>query len=58
MRRETILEFLEARFGMVPNDLVERIQKIKNRDRLKLLVRLAASCEDMEIFRKKYRMKN
>jgi len=35
---------------------LERIQKIENRNRLKSLVRIAASCEDMETFRKKYMM--
>ncbi len=55
-KKETILEFLEARFGTVPNDLVEGIQKIENRTRLKSLVRLAASCDNMETFRKKYMM--
>jgi len=55
-KKETILEFLEARFGTVPNELVDGIQKIENSNRLKSLVRLAASCEDMETFRKKYMM--
>lgn len=57
-KKETLIEVLEARFGTVPDDLVEGIQKIENRNRLKSLVHLAVSCEDMETFRKKYMMNN
>jgi hypothetical protein len=42
---------LEARFGDVPHDLVEGIESVVDEKRLKGLVRLAASCPDLDTFR-------
>ena len=50
--REMLIEVLKARFKGIPNDLVEIIKQIGNRNQLKQLVRQAVSCESFEAFRK------
>ncbi|MFW6374492.1 MAG: hypothetical protein ACOC3W_12425, partial [Thermodesulfobacteriota bacterium] len=54
-KKETLLEFLEARFGAVSEEVVAGIQKIDNGAHLKLLVRIAASCENLEEFKREMR---
>ena len=47
-----IVTVLEARFGDVPRDVAEEIESIDDQKRLKGLVRLAASCPDLDAFRR------
>ncbi|RKZ49448.1 MAG: hypothetical protein DRR16_05990 [Candidatus Parabeggiatoa sp. nov. 3] len=44
--QEMVIEVLDARFGMVPNEVVETIQTISERDVLKNLHRQATLCPD------------
>ena len=46
-----IVTVLEARFGEVPVDLAEEIESIDDEKQLRGLVRLAASCPDLDAFR-------
>jgi hypothetical protein len=46
-----IVTVLEARFGDVPCDVAEEIQSVDDEMQLKGLVRLAASCPDLDAFR-------
>jgi hypothetical protein len=50
--QRNILMFLETRFGAIPPDLAERIQSVADEDRLTDLVRKAASCPDLDAFRR------
>ena len=54
-KKETLLEFLEARFGAVSEEVVAGIRKIDTEAHLKLLVRIAASCENLEEFKREMR---
>ena len=49
--RQDIVTVLEARFGDVPRDLSEEIESVADAKQLRGLVRLAASCADLETFR-------
>lgn len=49
--RLDIMTVLEARFGEVPVDLAEEIESIDAEKQLRGLVRLAASCPDLDAFR-------
>ncbi|NLX95247.1 MAG: hypothetical protein GXY83_03630 [Rhodopirellula sp.] len=50
--QENILAFLGARFGEVPLGLAEMIRMVIDREHLANLVRKAASCADLEAFRR------
>ena len=52
MAQRNILAVLETRFGGIPQDLAEQIQSVADEDRLTDLVRKAASCADLEVFRR------
>jgi len=45
-----VATFLEARFGLVPADLKSKLTAIGDLPRLESLVRLAATCPDLEVF--------
>ncbi len=47
-----IVAFLEARFGEVPQDLVDEIEAIDDEKQLRNLVRSAGSCRNLEGFGK------
>jgi hypothetical protein len=49
--QQYVVTVLEARFGDVPGDVVERIESIDDQTQLRGLVRLAASCPDLVAFR-------
>ncbi len=49
--QQDIITVLEARFDVVPGDLVEGIESIDDHAQLRGLVRLAASCPDLAAFR-------
>ena len=48
--REYTLDVLEARFGSVPPECEEALDEIGDMDRLKALLRLAATCPDVAAF--------
>jgi hypothetical protein len=48
---QNVVIVLEARFGEVPQDLVEAIESVDEEKQLKDLVRLAAVCPDLASFR-------
>jgi hypothetical protein len=48
--REMLLEVLEERFGIVPNDLMKRIHTVPLRKNLKQLHRQAIRCPNIEGF--------
>jgi hypothetical protein len=50
-RQQDVLEFLEARFGLVPLEVVQRIKEVTSADHLSLLIKQAARCPDLEAFR-------
>ena len=50
--RQDIVTILEARFGDVPRDLPEEIESVDDAKQLRGLVRLAASCPDLDAFRR------
>ncbi len=49
--REDVLDALEARFGAVPGDVVDRVQGVEDLAKLKVLLRQAVRAEDLEAFR-------
>lgn len=49
--QQDIVAFLEVRFGDVPRDIVEEIESVADARQLRGLVRLAASCADLDAFR-------
>jgi hypothetical protein len=49
--REMLIEAIEARFGKVPNDIFERVEKMSNQKRLKFFLKTAVTCEDINILR-------
>jgi outer membrane protein assembly factor BamA len=51
--QESILEFLEARFGAVPEEISEALRKVRARKKLKDLVKHAARSSDLEAFRRR-----
>jgi hypothetical protein len=50
--RENILAFLESRFGSIPAEGVSALERVSDESSLKELVRLAASCADLDAFAK------
>ena len=48
---ESLIQVLTARFGEIPTQIRGRIKVIGDVDKLKGLIRGAASCEDLESFR-------
>jgi hypothetical protein len=50
-RQRDVLEFLEARFGPVPLDVMQRVKEVTNADRLSQLIKQSARCPDLEAFR-------
>lgn len=51
--RRHILVFLQARFGSIPNEVVEQIEHFDDDASLENLLRLAGQCPDLETFRTK-----
>ena len=49
---QAIVTVLEARFGDVPRGLGQEIEPVVDKEELKCLVRLAASCPSLDAFRK------
>lgn len=49
-RREDILAALEARFGTIPAERFAALDAIADEAKLKELVRLAATCADLDAF--------
>ena len=50
-RQQDVLEVLEARFGLVPLEVVQRIKKVTSPDHLSQLIKQAARSSDLEAFR-------
>ena len=50
--RENVLEAIASRFNRVPDDIAREVENIHNRAFLKLLLRQAVVCIDLEVFRK------
>jgi predicted transposase YdaD len=48
--QESVVAFLEARFGVIPEDARAKVTAITDLPRLKALVRLAATCPDLAGF--------
>ncbi len=51
--QETILEFLQARFGTVPEQVDQRLRTVRGEKKLKALIKLAARCPDLDAFRER-----
>ena len=49
---EAILDFLEARFGEVGSGITQQVKSIQDQEHLNRLIRLAATCADLEDFEK------
>ncbi|WP_459943149.1 RpnC/YadD family protein, partial [Deferrisoma palaeochoriense] len=54
--RESVLEALEARFGPVPGDIVDRVRLADDPAKLKILLRQAVRAENLEAFREALRI--
>jgi predicted transposase YdaD len=52
-RQEDILAVLQARFGELPAELARRVRAVRSRRTLDALVRHAARCPDLDVFRKR-----
>ncbi len=50
-KHESIIQFLEARFGSVPLDVAIQLRTILDEQKLNNLNRMAARCPDIEAFR-------
>jgi hypothetical protein len=48
---ESILLFLEGRFGPVPEDVRATVQRVQGKSALRALTSLAARCPDIDAFR-------
>jgi hypothetical protein len=48
---EMVLEVLEERFGIVPNDMIQQIRTISQRVHLKPLLRQTFRCPDIDSFK-------
>ncbi len=48
---ESLLQFLQARFGTIPEDLVAAVRVIQQTQRLKELIDWSAQCPDLNAFR-------
>ena len=51
-KREDIYEILEERFGKVPEDIKETVEKISDTKKLSILHRKSISVKDFDEFRK------
>jgi len=51
--REMLIEAIEARFEKVPDDMVREIEGISEHSQLKILVKHAITCENIEVLRQK-----
>jgi len=51
-RQEAILEFLQARFGPVPEEISGRLRQVRAQKKLKALIKHAARSPDLESFRR------
>jgi predicted transposase YdaD len=49
-RRDSIVAFLEARFGSLPQKLLHRLGQVHDQDRLLSLTKLAATAPDLASF--------
>jgi hypothetical protein len=49
--REMVQEAISSRFGTVPEDIAGEIERFEDRERLRVLLRQAVVCRDMEAFR-------
>lgn len=49
--QQNLLEVLEARFGPVPLDVVQRVKEVTNAAQLSQLIKQASRCPDLESFR-------
>src|SRR5262249_46325197 len=54
-RKQTIREFLEARFGSLSANIPAALEQVKEGERLTRLIRQAATCKDLEAFEKQLR---
>jgi hypothetical protein len=54
--QQDVLEVLEARFGPVSLDMVQRVKQVTNADQLSQLIKQAARCPDLETFRQALRV--
>ena len=50
--REAVIDALEARFGEVPAEVVDRVQGVEDLAKLKVLLRQAVRAESLEAFRR------
>jgi hypothetical protein len=50
--REMVQEAISSKFGLVPEDIVNDIRKLKDRERLRGLLREAVVCSDLNGFKK------
>jgi len=51
-RQEDILEFLQARFGAVPDEIARRLRQVRAQKKLKALIQLAGRSPDLETFQR------
>jgi len=49
--RESVIEVLEIRFGIIPEDIVRRIKSVEIIETLRSLRRQAMLCKDLNTFR-------
>ena len=49
--RENVLDNIETRFQVIPEDIAESVKKIEARDTLKFLLRNVITCESIDSFR-------
>ncbi len=50
--RELILQAIEARFQVIPEDMASKMNEIRTRETLKSLHREAVTCQSIDSFRK------
>ena len=51
-KQDSILDFLQARFGAVPQGIADRLRAVHADKKLRALTKLAARCSDIEAFRR------
>jgi hypothetical protein len=51
--QEAILQFLQARFDSVPEDVAKRVRGVRAEKKLNALIKHAARCPDLEAFRQR-----
>lgn len=52
-KREDLLDFLEARFDKVSEEIEERLRAIGSEKKLKALIKYAGRCPNLAAFRKR-----